>query len=171
MVLKRFFLYFISMILFFLLQTTVFQWFSLAGVSPNLLIILTVTVGLLEGSLPGIFCGLACGLLIDCMYGGVIGLYALFYMLAGYLAGIVQRFYSPGEEYGIPLLIIGAGDLLYSFLYYFAEFLLRSRFAFGTYLVNIIVPEAVYTLLAAVFLYKLLYWVRGRLEVQKEKEE
>ena len=102
-VVKHFFLYFASIILFFLLQTTVFQWISLAGVVPNLLVIIAVAAGLLSGSVPGIFCGMACGLLADCLYGDVIGLCALFYMLDGYLSGIVHRFYSPEEEYGVPL--------------------------------------------------------------------
>lgn len=167
---KRFFLYAACMIILFLLQTTVFQWFSLAGVAPNLLVILTVTVGLLEGSIPGIFCGMCCGLIIDCMYGNVIGLYALFYMMDGYLTGIVQRFYSPQEEYGIPLLLVGAGDLLYNMLYYISEFLLRSKFGLATYMLRIIIPEMVYTLLVAVFLYKFIFWARTRL-INSGKEE
>lgn len=168
---KRFFLYFISMIVFFLMQTTVFQWISLAGTVPNLLVITVVTAGLLDGSVPGIFCGMACGLLVDCMYGNVIGLCALLYMLCGYLAGIVHRFYSPGEEYGIPLFLVGLGDLLYNFLYYIAEFLMRNRQSVGTYFFKIMLPEMIYTLLAAVFLYKLFLWLHGKLESGGKKEE
>ena len=171
MALKRFFLYFAGIIICFLLQTTVFQWFSLAGVTPNLLVIVAVTAGLLNGSVPGIFCGLACGLFVDCVYGNVIGLYALFYMLDGYLAGMIHRFYSPGEEYSIPLLLVGAGDLLFNFLYYCAEFLLRNRQAFGTYFMKIMLPELVYTLLAAVFIYKLLLLFHNKLTVQDEQKE
>ena len=171
MALKRFFLYFAGIVICFLLQTTVFQWFSLAGVTPNLLVIIAVAAGLFSGSVPGIFCGMACGLLVDCVYGNVIGLYALFYMLDGYFAGIVHRFYSPGEEYSIPLLLIGAGDLLFNFLYYCAEFLLRNRQAVGTYFVKIMLPELVYTLLAAVFIYKLLLWLYNKLNDQGGQKE
>ncbi len=168
---KQFFLYFISIVIFFLLQTTVFQWFSLAGVVPNLLVIAAVSAGLLNGSVPGIFAGLACGFMVDCVYGNVIGLYALFYMLAGYLAGIVHLFYSPQEEYGIPLLVIGTGDLIYNFLYYSAEFLMRNRQAFGTYFLKIMVPEMIYTLLAAVFFYKLIFWIHKKIQMGGKKEE
>ena len=169
---KKFFLYFISMLLFFLLQTTVFQWLSLAGVAPNLLVILAVTAGLLNGSVPGIFCGLACGLIVDCMYGNVIGLCALFYMLDGYLAGIVHRFYSPQEEeFTIPLLLIGAGDLIYNILYYVAEFLMRNRQSLGTYFMDIMLPEMIYTLLSAVFFYKLILLIHKKIELGGKKEE
>lgn len=168
---KQFFLYVISIIIFFLLQTTVFQWISLAGVAPNLLIIAAVSAGLLNGSVPGIFVGLACGLMVDCVYGSVIGLCGLFYMLAGYLAGIVNRFYSPQEEYGIPLLVIGAGDLLYNFFYYIAEFLMRNRQAFGVYFLKIMLPEMIYTLLAAVFLYKLIFLIHKKIQMGGKKEE
>jgi rod shape-determining protein MreD len=169
--LKQFFLYFAGVVLFFLLQTTVFQWISLAGVVPNLLVIITVTAGFLNGSVPGIFCGLFCGLLADCMYGSVIGLYALFYMLDGYLAGIVHRFYSQEEEYTVPLLLIACGDLLFNFLYYLAEFLLRNRQQLGTYFVKIMLPELAYTVFAAVFFYKLLLWLHKLIEEGGQKEE
>lgn len=171
-VIKHFFLYAASILIFFLLQTTVFQWISLAGVVPNLLVIITVTTGIFSGSVSGIFCGMTCGLLIDCMYGNVIGLCALFYMLDGYFSGIVHRFYSPQEEYGIPLLLIGVGDFIYNFLYYLAEFLLRNRQEFGLYLLKIMLPEMVYTLLAAVFFYKLLFLIHKKIaEGGKKKEE
>ncbi len=171
-VIKHFFLYVVSIIIFFLLQTTVFQWISLAGVVPNLLVIIVVTTGIFSGSVPGIFCGLICGLLVDCMYGNVIGLCALFYMLDGYLAGFVHRFYSPQEEYAIPLFLIGLGDFIYNFLYYLAEFLLRNRQEFIHYFLTIMLPEMVYTLLAAVFFYKLLFLIHKKIvEGGKKKEE
>lgn len=143
----------------------------MAGVVPNLLVIITVTVGILSGSVPGIFCGLICGLLTDCVYGNVVGLYALFYMLDGYLSGIVHRFYSPEEEYGIPLLLIGLGDFLYNLLYYAAEFLLRNRQGIGTYLLKVMLPEIAYTLLAAVFFYKLLYVIHKKIAEGGIKKE
>lgn len=168
---KRFFLYFISIIICFLLQTTVFQWISLVGVVPNLLVIVTVTAGLLDGSVPGIFCGLACGLLVDCVYGNVVGLYALFYMLDGYLAGIVNRFYSPQEEYIIPMILVGIGDLIFNFLYYIAEFLFRNRQEIGTYFFKIMLPEMLYTLLAMVFFYKLMFLLRKLIDKGGKKKE
>lgn len=43
-------------------------------------------------------------------------------------------------------------------------FLLRSRFDFGYYFVNIILPEIVYTIVVTIFLYPLILWINTSLE-------
>ena len=47
--LKRTLFYILSVIFCFLLQTSVFQFLKLADVMPNVLLILTVTLGLIMG--------------------------------------------------------------------------------------------------------------------------
>ena len=49
----------------FLLQSTVFKALAIASVSPNLLLILTVSFGLMCGKRIGMFTGFLSGLMID----------------------------------------------------------------------------------------------------------
>lgn len=49
----------------FLLQTTVFQYFQIASVTPNLLLILTSAFGLMRGKKEGLMVGFFSGLMID----------------------------------------------------------------------------------------------------------
>ena len=74
---KRFLIVTLEIIILYLLQTTVFQWFSLAGVTPNLLLILTVSIGFMRGQKEGVIVGFFSGLLIDLTLGDVIGICAL----------------------------------------------------------------------------------------------
>ena len=45
----------------FILQSTVFQALSLAGISPNLLLIVTTSLGFLRGEKEGMAAGFFCG--------------------------------------------------------------------------------------------------------------
>lgn len=152
----------IIILLCFILQTTVFQSLSLADVAPNLLLIVTVAYGYMGGEKEGIWVGLLCGLLMDLFFGSVIGLYALILMIIGYLNGILNKIYYT-DDLIIPLIIISVSDLIYNFLYYITEFLLRGRLNFFFYVHRIILPEVVYTVLVSVVLYKLLHTLNGYL--------
>ena len=75
--LKRFCVTALIVIAAYLLQCTVFQSFQLAGIKPNLLIIVTAAFGFMRGSREGMLVGFVCGILVDIQFGNIIGLYAL----------------------------------------------------------------------------------------------
>lgn len=166
----RVILVFIELILCFLLQSAVMPAISLAGVVPDLLLILVITVAYTRGRVAGMLTGFAAGLLTDVCFNEMVGLCALFYLCIGYFAGYSQKIYDE-RDYTLPLLMILAGEFLYSFAYYVAYFLLRSRTEFGYYFVHLILPRMVYTVLAAVLLYPLLHWIHRQVVRLVEKEE
>ena len=56
-------------LVFFLLQCTIFPSLQLGGVRPDLLIILTVATGIIRGKKDGVLVGFFSGLLIDIQFG------------------------------------------------------------------------------------------------------
>ncbi len=148
----------------FLLQSTLFQIWSFASISPNLLIVVTSSFGFMRGRREGMWIGFFCGLLLDIFFGEAIGLYALIYMYIGYLNGMFRKRFFP-EEIKLPLILISASDLAYNLLCYLLFFFLRRRFQFGYYFLHIILPELVYTILVTVFLYYIILKVNQKLEV------
>ena len=169
-ILIRIILVFLELILCFLLQSTVMPAISLAGVVPDLLMILVITVAYTRGRVAGMFTGFAAGLLTDVCFNNMVGLCALFYLCIGYLAGYSQKIYDE-RDYMLPMLMITAGEFLYSFAYYVAYFLLRSRTEFGYYFLHLILPRMVYTVLAAAALYPLFHWIHRLVLRFVEKEE
>lgn len=167
---KRFIVVTIEIFVLFLLQTTIFQWFALAGVVPNLLLILTVATGFMRGRTEGLTVGLVCGLMIDLLYGYVIGLYALIYMLIGYLNGYSNKIFAK-EDMTIPIILVGVSDGLYFLLYYIFEFLLKGKLNIGFYFIKMGLPQIIYTVLVSIFLYKLLNIINTRLDKKEEEEE
>lgn len=158
-------------LLTFLLQTTVFQTFAVASVAPNLLLILTVTLGFMRGKKEGLMIGFFCGLLIDLMYSEVIGLNSLLYMYIGYFNGCMYKvFYD--DDIKVPVVLISASDLLYCVIIYITQFLLRVRLDFAGYLKHIIIPEMVYTTVIAIIIYRPLYKLNRKLvEYEMEGQE
>lgn len=155
---KRSFLYILMGVICFLLQTTLFQWLELADIVPNVLIILVVSVGYMRGINEAMFTGAVCGLYMDLMYGNYIGYYALLYLAVGFLSGYSNYFYEQ-DDYTMPLILIGVGDLVYGTLFYILSFLLRARLNIFFYLRRIMVPEAIYTVIVGIILYKLIHTV------------
>lgn len=153
----------------FLLQTTIFQSLALADVVPNFLLIITVTFGYMRGEKEGMYTGFVCGLLADCVFGSVIGLYALLYMAIGYLNGSCRKLYY-SDHIVVTVALIAVSDLIYNFFLYIFEFLFRNRLDFFFYLRRIIIPEMVYTILAAVLFYRLLYTLNVFLERTEKRE-
>lgn len=160
---------FFVILICYLLQTTLFFYIRLAGVVPNLLIIVVVSTAYLRGQRDGLFTGLICGLLSDMIFGSVIGLHGLLYMLVGYISGYGKILYWR-NNFSVPLILIGLGDVIYNFLFYIFEFLLRGKMNLLSYLIDIIIPEMVYTMLVGVLLYKII-WCVDRLVLPKDSEE
>ena len=73
----------VIMLAAYLLQCTVFPSLEIAGIKPNLMLIVTASFGFMRGPREGMFVGFASGLLIDIQYGDMIGFYALIYLVAG----------------------------------------------------------------------------------------
>ena len=160
---KRLITYTILIIFCFLLQSTVFRGFQFAGIVPNLLIVVTASLGFMRGDRTGLLVGFFCGLLIDIFFGDVIGFYALIYMHIGYLNGKFNGIFYP-ENIKLPLILILFSNLFYGIFTYLLLFMMRSRFNFEFYFRNIIFPEVVYTILVAIVLYPLILFLHYLLD-------
>ena len=152
----------------FLLQTTVLKSISFGSISPNLLIIVTSTIGFMRGKKEGMFVGFLCGLLIDIYSSKYIGGQALLYMIIGYVNGFFQRIFYD-DDIKLPLGLLTGSELAYGFCMYFFFFFLRSKFNFFYYLDNIILPELVYTLLASLILYQIIRKINHWLETEEKR--
>lgn len=152
----------------FLLQCTVFPSLAFGGIIPNLMIIVTASYGFMRGRKTGLLVGFFSGLLMDIFFSDILGFYALIYMYIGYLNGIFRKMFYP-EDIKLPIALIVGSDFLCNIVIYILTFFLKGRFRFLYYLLNVIIPEMVYTIIVTCALYPLLLLVESRLE-QREKE-
>lgn len=146
----------ITVIVAFVLQTTIFQWLSFGNIVPNLLIIITALYGMNHGDRFGLVVGFFCGLLADIFFGNFIGFNALLYMYIGYFNGKFHQNFYP-EDIKLPLVLFFFSDFLYSIAYYLIMFMLRGKFDFSFFLFNIIMPEVLYTTILGLVVYPIFY--------------
>ncbi len=154
----------------FILQCSVFNSLALAGIIPNLMIILTSAFGFMRGEKEGLIIGFFCGLLSDIFYGSFLGFYALVLMYIGFVNGKFSRVFYP-EDIKLPIALIVASDLTYGILCYILMFLLRSKFHFSFYFTGVILPEALYTIVVTIFLYPVILKVNEKLEEGERRRE
>lgn len=165
---KRKVITFLFIVFAFILQSTVFDTFSFANIKPNLLIIVTSAFGFMRGRKEGMAVGFISGLFVDAFWGGLIGFYALLYAVIGYVNGTFHRLFYE-DDIKLPILLIGASDLICSLIIYVCMFLLRGKFIFLFFLKNIMLPEFVYTILITVVLYQLILFVNRKLETEEQR--
>lgn len=147
----------------FILQCSVFGSLSFAGIIPNLMIVLTASIGFMRGEEAGMAAGFFCGLLSDVFFGDFIGFYALIYLYIGFLNGKFSRIIYP-EDIKLPLALITLSDLSLGVVSYVLMFLIRGRLNFSYYVFSIILPEALYTVIVTIFLYPVILWVNRMLD-------
>ncbi len=164
---RRYIYLLVLCILCFVLQTTVFYRLRLGDVSPNLLIVVIAVSGLMYGRRLGMYSGVVGGVLVDTMFSSVIGLTILIYAFVGYINGMASKAYFKDDPY-IPLLSIAFSDIAYGILHYICRFMLRGRMDFLYYLLHVMIPEAIYTMLVGAVIY---IWMRRAKEYFNPEEK
>lgn len=165
----RKFTMFVLIIVCFVLQSTVFKSLAFAGIVPNLLVILTSAFGFMRGENEGLVIGFFCGLLVDIFFGDILGFYAMILMYIGFLNGKFSGIFYP-EDIKLPLGLIVISDLSYGMVCYILLFLLKGKFDFGFYFMNVILPELVYTMVITCVLYPVVLFINEGLERRELKE-
>ena len=150
--LKQIALNLVLLLLAFSVQTCVFPLLPFLSAYPNLMLILIFSFGFILSS------------------GGPMGFYTLFYIWMGYLNGIATRYYY--EDYiTLPLALSVVNELAYNLYLYVFGFLFRGRLGFGYYLINIILPETVFTVVTTLAVYRLFLFISRKLEEMKKRRD
>ena len=142
----------------------------MSGASPNLLLILTVSFGLMRGRKEGMLVGFFCGFLYDLFFGFAVGPYMIIYMLIGYCNGFFHRFYLV-EDILLPIIIITVDDFIFNFITFIIFFVMRNRLNFSTYMKDIILPEMIYTAILTLIVFKLFVYINKRLKRAEKGSE
>ena len=148
-------------LLIIIVQVLISRFLSIAGVSPDFLLIFLMYVTMREGQFAGIISAFVLGLLLDVMSSGILGAHALSLTVACFLAGM---FYDRERvEQNIrnwPFLVLTLlGAIVNNGLYYF----LMTRggeMSFEEFAFRYGAVGALYTVFIAIF--PLLYWSRKR---------
>ncbi|HEV8307909.1 MAG TPA: rod shape-determining protein MreD [Methylomirabilota bacterium] len=133
-----------------LVQSTVVPVFSVAGVVPDLPVILVVLLALRRGPEVGCVTGFALGLAQDAVAGGPLGLHALSKAIVGFVAGDLPRWCLVSNPL-VPIMAAVFATVLDGGLRFAVLQLFHYPAAFTELFGRVILPQAAYNgLLAAV---------------------
>jgi len=123
-----------KIMIFYTLTLFLVSWVQMAsdyflgitGLSPNIVLIVVLYFGLVRGPMGGVLLGFFWGMMMDASSLGVMGLHALLYSGAGYLAGMLRRQLDEKKAWTQSIFSLGI-----SFIYRVLYFVLDRIFSTG----------------------------------------
>jgi len=99
------------LLLMAILQTTLMSRMTIAGVKPDLMLMLVVAQTVFAGTLPGMLWGLVGGLFLDLLSGGSFNVLVLVLPMVAFVSGLMTG-ESLRHRFVLPLILVFVGSLL-----------------------------------------------------------
>lgn len=145
----------LAFFLIYFLQANFFTWFTIAGVMPNLYVILILFIGLFAKRKLGLIFGLTAGLYLDIVLGKIVGVSALAFAIIGIGAEILSKNFSKDSRFTVTLMVIGA-TAIYETITYVVTMLRTSStveiFAFC----KILLVEMLFNAMITIIIYPII---------------
>lgn len=145
----------LSFLIVYLLQSNFFSWFNLAGVKPNLFVILVLSIGLFTGRGFGSAFGILFGLSLDFFIGKSIGISAIMLGIVGFLGGYLSKNFSKDSRITMMIMILFA-TLIYEIGTYTFNYFINSVNIELLYFIKVLIIELIFNLLITIIVYPLI---------------
>lgn len=154
----------ITFFIIYFLQVNFFNWFTIAGIKPNLFIVLILVIGLFAGKKIGAIMGLIFGIYLDILFGKSIGFSGIILMCIGFIGGYLDKTFSKDSKLTIILTVLG-GTIVYELITYIYNVIKFSMlFEFGLF-IKILFIELVFNTLLTIILYPIIQKLGYKLEI------
>lgn len=145
----------ILFILIYLLQSNFFSWFNLAGIKPNLFVILVLVIGLFSGKSIGTTFGIIFGVSLDFFIGKSIGISGIMLGIIGFLGGYLDKSFSKDSRVTMITMITMSTFIYELGLYLFNYFINSAHMAVFTF-VKILLIEIIYNVILTIIIYPII---------------
>ncbi|MCH7678109.1 rod shape-determining protein MreD [candidate division KSB1 bacterium] len=141
-------------ILCIILQLTVIPLFCINRISPNLILILVISVSIQRGKFWGVIAGFSAGLVFDAFGTTLVGLSSFVNSISAFVAGFLL-----GEQleqrFGVIVGLILVSLFIHDFLH-FTILSIGTSIGFWATLFKYVVPQSFYTLIFMVIIHMVL---------------
>ncbi|MGN1297259.1 MAG: rod shape-determining protein MreD [Clostridia bacterium] len=145
----------LTTLIIYYLQSNFFSWFNIAGIMPNLFVILVLFVGLFANSTMGAAYGVGIGIILDFLLGNKIGVYASILGLIGFLAGVFDKNFSKDSRMTIMFMVMGS-TIIFETLTYLLKYIFLSINVEIINFILILVIEIIFNLLLTIIIYPVI---------------
>lgn len=142
-------------IIIYLLQANLFSWFNLAGVKPNLFIILVLTIGLFAGKPIGITFGIVFGFILDLLTGKSIGISTTMLGIIGFIGGYLSKNFSKDSRITM-ITMIATTTFIYEIGIILLNFFINKTEIGILYLIKTLIIETIYNSIITIIIYPLI---------------
>lgn len=142
----------------FIFQTSLFNFFDIFGTTPNISLILVVIFSMMSDEITGGLIGIITGILYDAMMYDVFGIYTLIYFFIGSIIGT----YSDNmlrENYIAYCTVTAISTVSMHFILYLILFFLRYRVGYAGNIIGSILVEAILNTIMVVFILKFINFI------------
>lgn len=145
----------LTFLILYFLQLNFFSWFKIAGVMPNLFVILVFYIGLFSGRSMGLTYGIIFGIILDLLIGENVGMTAIMLAIIGIIGGVLDKNFSKDSRITIMLMVIGSTIIYELGMYILRYAILNSSIEMISFL-KILIAEVVFNILITIILYPLI---------------
>lgn len=153
----------ISFLIIYFLQVNFFNWFTIAGIKPNLFVILVLILGLFAGKKIGTIMGFIFGIYLDILTGKSIGFSGIVLMGIGFMGGYLDKTFSKDSKLTIILTVIGSTIVFELLTYIYNVLKFGTLFEFITFS-KILFVELVFNTLLTIIIYPIIQKLGYKLE-------
>lgn len=153
----------IAFFIIYFFQSNFFTWFTMAGIMPNLYIILVLFIGLFAKKKLGLLFGIIFGLYLDIVLGKTVGISAIALGSIGFIGEILSKSFSKDSRFIIMIMVIGTTALYETMLYVFNVIQTEAIFEFFSYL-KILLIEVFYNAILTIIIYPIIKILGYKLE-------
>lgn len=159
---------FIVFLIIYFLQANFFTWFNLAGIKPNLFIVLVLFVGLFAGRKVALTYGIILGIFIDLFIGKSVGATSVMLGIIGILGGYFDKSFSKDSRMTIMLMVFLSTFIYELGMYIINIFIMSFEVEIIAFL-KILIIEVLYNGILTIILYPIFQTLGYRME-EKFKE-
>lgn len=160
----------VTFVIIYLLQSIFFSHFTIAGIMPNIFVILMLFIGLYMGRTMGCIYGIIFGIFIDIWIGKSIGLTSIALALIGILSGAFEKTLSKDSR--ITVLLMGIiVTIVYEIILYFLQYVTLGINIETLNFVKTLLVEVIYNMLLLIILYPLIRNVGYEIENEIKGEK
>lgn len=149
----------------FIIQTSLFNFFNILGTTPNLSLIIVVIFSLMTNGITGGILGIITGVMYDAMIYDVFGIYTLIYFFIGSIIGTYSNDILR-ENYAAYTTITALSTIVSHFLLYIILFFMKYRVGIAGNILSSILIEIVLNTVLVIFVLKLIILIFDKLNIK-----
>ena len=145
----------LTFFIIYFLQANFFTWFHIAGVKPNLFVLLVLFIGLFMGNKLGFVFGLLFGIYIDLVIGKAVGISGIMLGIVGLLGEYLDKSFSKDSRVTMILMIAGS-NAIYEIGQYLFQILRWNVSIEIFHFIKILIIEIIFNIVLVIILYPLI---------------